>query len=186
MALWGSARIARGVWVSGGAGFATSLLAVRLVELSAMAVLLLLSLSVTSAITAAVVVWRSSQPSRRALARQALAAGVHPSVVRVEDGRSDPPVWGVYLVGHEVHTGPHPMHEAALARLYPDRRDTVCTALMPDTRHAAAAARELRRLGFSAEELKNLFAPTTTAPAAHGEPASAEFPGTGRSRVSAG
>lgn len=166
MGLRGGIRVSRGTWISGGSGFAATLLTLRLLELGAMILLALATAVATIVIAMAITIWQSSDTARRKLARQSLADGVDPAVVRVERGRSDPPVWGVYLIGRDVYTGSHPKRQDTLARLYPDRPGLLCAALMPDARLANAAARQLRRHGFSASELTRLFPMTSTATAA--------------------
>lgn len=150
-------RLGGGLWVSGGAALVLPLMALRMFELSALALLMLVSTVVICGVAIGFAMWTPGRSARRGLALQALAASVTPSLVRIEHGRSDPPVWGVYLVGRQVHTGLHPKRLEGLARLYPNRADLACVALMPDAHHASAAARLLRRHSFSATEFAALF-----------------------------
>jgi hypothetical protein len=83
--------------------------------------------------------------------------------------RSEPAVWGVYLIGPDAFSGSHPAREAELRRLYPDRaHELVCVALMPDAARARRAVRVLEREGLSSHELLRLFG-SPRAPNAHAE-----------------
>lgn len=106
MGMGGSARIARGVWITGGPGFAGALLAFRLLEVGAIAIMALVAGVMTIALVATLAIWQSRDTARRKLTRQLLADRVRPEVVRIVAGRSDPPVWGVYLMGSDLYTGP--------------------------------------------------------------------------------
>lgn len=151
-------RIGRGLYITGGGGVFAFALGMSVIRGVLMLALFCAAIALAIALAFAVTAYQSSSGTRRLLAMRALAMAVRPDLVRIRGNRSEPPVTGLYAIGHDFVIGSHPRKRIDLGRLYPECASSlVCVGLFPDATTANAAKRRLVHDGFSANELNTLF-----------------------------
>jgi hypothetical protein len=151
-----SARLGKGIWITGGGGvlaFALAASVFRGITLAAVA------LAGSVVMTLAILTIRSvaaAKGSRKALLGRILAGSVE--IAADEAVAKQAKVWGVYAVGGDFHHGLYPDKGLALKNLYPSQaRSIALICTFADSQRASKAATALRRHGFSFDELLKLF-----------------------------